>query len=510
MKKINLKNGLTIGLIIFLICFPLISGFTIMRRMPQITVEIPENINFSQAEIFDGLVVNYTFEYMSIVHNAGFSYEYDSGNNFNLTWRISGSGISTWVEDETTRIISMSSGIFAFNDGSHAPIWIFTNVSLYDLVPITVDGTGDHIFNITKEKIFNIPGFGSVEVWQLEDLTFPGGIAWYEKSTGILIKGDFYYGGGYYKFDFTNTNAALSYVQPVSGLFEGLYMFYDWGGATTVNTSYSGYSVNTYNVTMDVGLIGTGSWSVDTTTRIMSFVDSGGPNFLPGVYTLFWINTSVLLGDHVPITVDGEGDHIFQVMDSINLEFPGFGPIGVWELEDLDGNGGLVWYEKNSGVLLNGTFYYSGGGSQYSVDILDTNANFGYLLPYAFTLSTNATDPDTDGIFDLEWTNSVFAEDYSIYEYSSYISEINGSLTPIALDTTNMTKHLSGYSTGEYYFIAVAENMAGLTLSNCIHITVTLPSPGGIPGYSIFVLLLAGLSISIVILKRWKRLTIIK
>ncbi len=514
MKNINFKTKLALSMTLFFFFLPLITSFTILNDNPRSKVEVTHNIKMSQAEIFDGMVVNYTFDGMGSTWNTGFNYQYDSGNIFNVTWWFSGAGSSTWLEDETTRLISSPSGSFAFSNGAHAPIWIFTNVSLYDLVLIAVDGMGDHIFNITKEKIFNIPGFGSVEVWQLEDLSVPGGIAWYEKSTGILIKGFFDFGVGDYTLEFFNTNAVFSYVPPVSGLFDGLYMIYNFtasGLIVPVNTTYAGYSVNTYNTTFGLLSAPVGSWTEDTTTRIMSHVDSGAPNFLPGIYTPFWIFTNTSVGVNVSISVGGDGDHIFEVKKSVNLEFPGFGPISIWELEDVDGSGGIAWYEKNSGVLLNGTFFIGGGPINYSMSLYDTNANFGYLLPYSFTLSTNATDPDIDGIFDLEWTNSVFAEDYSIYEYSSYISEINGSLTPIALDTTNMTKHLSGYSTGDYYFIAVAENMAGLTLSNCVQITVSLPSSGGgIPGYSVFFLILAGLSISMIMLKKWKTIRISK
>lgn len=511
MKKINLVTKIVIVATICLFCFPLISGFTINRRMPQVTVEIPDNLNIAQAEIFDGLIVNYTFFFSSTEYTTGFTYEYDSGSKFDVTWWLSGAGTSRWVEDDTTRLISMAYGPFCFNNGSHAPMWIFTNVTLYDLVPIAVDGVGDHIFNITNEKVFNLPGIGSVEVWQLEDLSFPGGIAWYEKSTGILIKGYFPWPGDYYTIEFFDTNTVfVPAFKPISGLFDGLYMDYVWASMLDVNVSYLGYSVNTYNVTMDVTMVGTGSWSVDTTTRIWSYVDSGGPNFLPGIHTLFWINTSVVLGDHVLIAVDGEGDHTFEVINSINLDYPSFGPISVWELEDLDGHGGIVWYEKNSGILLNGTFVYGGGLDQYTVEILDTNANIGYLLPFPFTLSTNATNPDTDGVFDLEWTNSEFANSYSIYEYSHIITEINGSLTPILLTTTDMTTQLSSYSTGVYYFRAVAINDHGSTLSNCIMVTVSIPSGGGIPGYNIFFVIIAGLGISIVMLKKWKTLRIIK
>ncbi len=504
MKKSNLKISLTTILVTCLVLVPIFSGFTIKKETHQINVEVPNNLNLSQAEIFDDMIVNYTFD----GDNSGFEYVYDSGDNFNVTWWIEGSGPGTWVEDASNRLISMTAGPLYFNDGSHTPVWIFTNVSLYDTVQISVDGIGDHTFSIETEKIFNIPGFGSVEVWQLEDLSWPGGVAWYEKSTGLLIKGYFTYSiGPPYELEIFNTNAVFSNVPPVSGLFNGLFMDYNISGGPTplpLNIQYTGDSVNIYNCTSDLLGLGEDNWIEDTTTRIMSNVADTGMNYLPGIYTPYWIFTNVSLGVNVSIAVDTEGDHIFEVKNSINLEFPGFGPISVWELEDLDGNGGIALYEKTSGILLNATFIFAGGTLNYSIMILDTNAIFGHLLPFPFTLSSNADVPDTDGIFDLEWTTAEFAKNYSIYEYSSYITAINGSLTTLVDETTNITLPLSGYSNGVYYFIAVAKNNFGMTLSNCYIVTVIKPSGGGIPGYSTLFFVITLLSISVLIFRKWK------
>jgi len=505
MKKSNLKISLTTIVVTCLVLIPIFSSFTIMRDTPQINVEVRNNLKVSQAEIFDGMIVNYTFNFMGSVMNSGFSYVYDSGTNFDVTWWIEGPSFTTWVEDASNRLISMSAGAFPFDDGSHAPIWIFTNVSLYDIVLISVDGDGDHPFNITKEKIFNIPGYGSVEVWQLEDLAFPGGIAWYEKSIGILITGNFLASGGNYDLGFVDTNAVFSNVPPVSGLFDGLYMDYNMSGSGisfAMDVKYSGYSVNTYNHSGELIMFPNSDWTEDTTTRLMYNVNGSGFHFETGQYTPYWIFTNVSLNDIVMMAVDADGDHSFQVKESLNLEYGSFGPISLWKLEDLSFPSGFACYEKNTGILVYATFVYT--GDNYSYELLDTNANFGHLLPFAFTLSSNATDPDTDGIFDLEWT-AEFAKNYSIYEYSSYITAINGSLTTLVDETTNMAHPLSGYSTGIYYFIAVAKNNYGITISNCIIVTVGIPSGGGgIPGYGTLFFVITLLSISVLIFKKWK------
>jgi cellulose synthase/poly-beta-1,6-N-acetylglucosamine synthase-like glycosyltransferase len=110
--------------------------------------------------------------------------------------------------------------------------------------------------------------------------------------------------------------------------------------------------------------------------------------------------------------------------------------------------------------------------------------------PGSFVLSSNAGIPDDNGAFDLTWTSATGALSYSVYEYSEYITEINGSLTLIVAGNTNLTVSLSGYTDGTYYFIAVAYNAYGDTLSNCIEIVVEIPPepiPPFISGYNIFI-----------------------
>ncbi len=97
--------------------------------------------------------------------------------------------------------------------------------------------------------------------------------------------------------------------------------------------------------------------------------------------------------------------------------------------------------------------------------------------PGPFDLSSNAGTPDDNGAFDLSWTSADRAQNYSVYEYSSYITEINGSLTLLGDGTTDLSLALSGYTDGTYYFIVVAHNPYGDTLSNCIEVVVGIP-PG--------------------------------
>ena len=129
---------------------------------------------------------------------------------------------------------------------------------------------------------------------------------------------------------------------------------------------------------------------------------------------------------------------------------------------------------------------FDGGSSKYTPGAAKNARNYiintyswtitdGGMLsvkPGAFTLSSDAEDPDPDGNFNLNWTASLYANNYSVYLHSSYITGINGSLTILAIDATNLSLILSDYSNGDYYFIVEAKNDVGSTLSNCLKVTV--------------------------------------
>ena len=132
--------------------------------------------------------------------------------------------------------------------------------------------------------------------------------------------------------------------------------------------------------------------------------------------------------------------------------------------------------------------------------------------PGSFSLSSNAGSPDNDGNFALSWTTSEGATSYSVYVCGNYISEINGTVTLLADRSAVSPYSITGLSNGDYHYVAVAHNDYGETMSNCIKITVQLPSPPdtpGIPGYDIFFLLLLsgiGLAACIIIHKKVRKI----
>jgi hypothetical protein len=94
----------------------------------------------------------------------------------------------------------------------------------------------------------------------------------------------------------------------------------------------------------DVG----GFWDVNTSTRIVSNQESPAPD--NGDHDHSWIWTDVSLDDQILIfNFFSNVDHLFNVTGEAM-----HGSMAAWILEDNYGS--EVWYEKERGILLNGTF----------------------------------------------------------------------------------------------------------------------------------------------------------
>lgn len=119
--------------------------------------------------------------------------------------------------------------------------------------------------------------------------------------------------------------------------------------------------------------------------------------------------------------------------------------------------------------------------------------------PGAFTLTSNADSPDTDGSFELTWTSSSGADNYSLYLHTTLITEINESILLLIDQMAVSPQSISGLADGTYYYIVLAMNEQGTILSNCITIIVehpSNPSPPSIPGYEFIYIIISIITLS--------------
>ncbi|MFX1326612.1 MAG: ABC transporter substrate-binding protein [Promethearchaeota archaeon] len=96
--------------------------------------------------------------------------------------------------------------------------------------------------------------------------------------------------------------------------------------------------------------------------------------------------------------------------------------------------------------------------------------------PGDFTLETDADNPDYDGIFNLTWTDSVGADNYSIYMSDNPIEYISKKFDLLAYQTATSPFSID-LNQGEYYFRVVAYNKTGETMSSD-DVQVSISRPG--------------------------------
>ncbi len=109
-------------------------------------------------------------------------------------------------------------------------------------------------------------------------------------------------------------------------------------------------------------------------------------------------------------------------------------------------------------------------------DYKDKNSNNLNYLPIVtdspgnFTLSYNEYEVKKYKSFNIYWTNSSGADNYSIYESDEYITEINGNTDLIKNGIKALFYKISYKNYSTNYYIAVAYNETGNITSNCIRI----------------------------------------
>ncbi|MHA1681877.1 MAG: S8 family serine peptidase [Promethearchaeota archaeon] len=158
----------------------------------------------------------------------------------------------------------------------------------------------------------------------------------------------------------------------------------------------------------------------------------------------------------------------------------------------------------------NGTWWYAvvavNASGRTLSNSLDVNVHL--EIPGQFNLSTtDAGNPDTDGIFYLNWTRPTRVDNMTIYMYTSPITEINGSLGVIPVGIGEYSHQMNITVDGTYYFVVVARNTVGDRMSNCVSVTVSIPNnQNQVPGYSAWLIIsLLGVSVIFTIKRRVTR-----
>ncbi len=101
-------------------------------------------------------------------------------------------------------------------------------------------------------------------------------------------------------------------------------------------------------------------------------------------------------------------------------------------------------------------------------------------IPSQFSLSTDATNPDTDGTFELIWTKSSHSAYYVIYNSTAVITEINNSVSILlnftpSLDLPTYRYNLSDLNNGTFYYRIFAFNHYGNYSTDCVQVQVAIP-----------------------------------
>ncbi|NVM55244.1 MAG: Ig-like domain-containing protein, partial [Candidatus Helarchaeota archaeon] len=379
--------------------------------------------------LFDGMYINYTCSLrigITGVHRTidylgpyqyNFIYSHVSNGTFHVMDIQDGDG--SWDIDTRTRIMSSSpfaSGfVFCFHSEKpyYTPFWIFTNVTLGDVVLFDEGNYG--VYDVTHKQIYNIPGIGSVEVWVLEDREF-GVEVWYEKSTGILLKGQFPHSymvdPAFYTFEFMGTNAefnilnyspelALGSVNPESGNQNTQFNF------SVVYTDQDNEHPEYINVL------------INEIPYSMEKQNSSDVNYTDGC--LYHYSTYLLPGDYTYL------------------------------------------FECNDGIFTDSTIT-----SELVVTYSFSNP------PILDPISPNPDDDDE--LIELNWTNVSGATAYYVYRDISSITVVD-EMTPIATVSTNSYQDTVTTS-GIYYYVIVAGNPSGnSSVSNCERVEVAKLHP---------------------------------
>ncbi len=130
----------------------------------------------------------------------------------------------------------------------------------------------------------------------------------------------------------------------------------------------------------------------------------------------------------------------------------------------------------NDTLLATGTYYYALiATSRIGDSTLSTCLSVVATPPATPTMLTITPYEGSPGVVVINWESATGATNYSLYRYTSYITEINNSVQLLILDNILQFKDTLTIS-GVYYYVVIASGPLGnSTISNCLDVTVEIP-----------------------------------
>jgi hypothetical protein len=137
--------------------------------------------------------------------------------------------------------------------------------------------------------------------------------------------------------------------------------------------------------------------------------------------------------------------------------------------------------------LTKGEYYFEIGAENEAGFTVSNNISTEVRrAPTTVTLTSDADIPvDTDGTFELVWTHSEYALNYTLFISDSPISIINDSVQELYNFTPqfewptyryNLCHCLgTGLTNGTYYFMVIASNEYGNSTTECLEVEVAIP-----------------------------------
>lgn len=349
--------------------------------------------------LFDGFYYNW---YAIINDNPlGFvngieNYTYESNNIFKCNeTTIFGTGDPYYEERNVNNKTRLYDTSLIWGNGKYDWVWIFRNTTFNTKnIPIATFEGGtpeeEHLFNVTGESFINL--YDSLyDVWVLEDDR--GSIAYYEKNTGILIKGFFYFAGSNtWEINMTETNVIFpSNINTPQLKNPNLNLMI--GNLTTNFRFIVNYSDADNNIPTSINVV------INNTAYRMTKQDLGDTNYTNGV--LYEYQTFLKYGTY---------NYFFNASD------------GVFSTSTSTFSGPKVYYNNSYSPILN----------QGAVD-----PQLGYNATTEFLFRVNYSDADNNPpeYINVEINNTVYS---MIKEDLSNLNYMDGTFYryPIALNDT--------------------------------------------------------------------------